>query len=1043
MFKLNWHIYCWIIFVSVICIVNAKDIYTYDSFYINEYTKLKSNDVNIQMPKTATHYWRSNGTDEYEAIIKLNYNNKDLILKISWNDKRYVNDVLYVNYTINDGKLRISDIRPYTTSTSLRDRASLGNINIKYAVGEDYEIIEEINNSCLRDIFYNRAKKGIEPSSVADECIIRIKKPVYIWQDFKEFDFGVSKSFDFYDDIQVSACGTITSPGAYNLTSNLLVTNAGNCITISSDNVIFNANNFWINSTSTSSGIGIRTFVSGIYINNITINNARIRGFYQGISLRSNNNILNNITIINSSYGVYFVYTSSPPRGSSNTTINNLYLENCLLMTTMYNTRTIINNFTSNCIADIPGANQYYYQANDSYMNNYTSNSCNLYVGDSGNLTFTNLVIRNIYTNALRYFVSSNWTTITFTNVFINGTKSSVTLPESAILVERSPSPVYFRNVTIQNVRKHGIETYLWFDNYDINAIFEDIIITNTTNTSIGQARSGTSNPNVTVHIINGTYPNESMIFSNSYLYRKWKYLLRLNESCDLSDGVRVWAENWKFNDTILNEDFDFISSSSWNIGGDAKIEEGYFYVYAGNGSIPHNGGWISPKNLNFQKGRKYSLIIGDIDNYYSDVNFTIRVCGLNYTYPKRYYGSVELNFVCLDNGILNISVPSDNIGYQGLYFSGITDYLFVFGWDKYVEYENYTNVNNMATLYLPQYVNNMNYRYFYDNYTIYVYNNTYEYIENMTTNRERNFTVDCLFNICWNYTSWGIFIPKGCLFKLKKGKMIFLQANATITSPNVFNLSNLSYNGNNLNVSSRDTVGVDIWFSENGTFLYYLGYNTKRIYQYFMQIPYNITNATYIMKNFSVNSQDTGPVDIQIVKNGEKMFMLGLTNDRIYEYNLTTPYDISTSIYTGRSYYIRDFDNYPNGFYYIESNGRLYLVGTTNDTIYEFNMTIPYNASSLVYTGNRFSVKSQDDLANDIIMTNDGRFAYILGDTNNRVYEYNLSISYNISTANYTGKFLNVGTQDNVPEGMYINFDLNKLWMVGDQREVIYEYSR
>ena len=54
---------------------------------------------------------------------------------------------------------------------------------------------------------------------------------------------------------------------------------------------------------------------------------------------------------------------------------------------------------------------------------------------------------------------------------------------------------------------------------------------------------------------------------------------------------------------------------------------------------------------------------------------------------------------------------------------------------------------------------------------------------------------------------------------------------------------------------------------------------------------------------NFSVFTQELSPQSLFFKSDGYKMFVLGTISDRVYEYNLSTPWDITSSKYNSRFY--------------------------------------------------------------------------------------------------------------------------------------------
>ena len=79
---------------------------------------------------------------------------------------------------------------------------------------------------------------------------------------------------------------------------------------------------------------------------------------------------------------------------------------------------------------------------------------------------------------------------------------------------------------------------------------------------------------------------------------------------------------------------------------------------------------------------------------------------------------------------------------------------------------------------------------------------------------------------------------------------------------------------------------------------MFVLGLTNRVVYQYSLSTGYDITTAS-IVQNFSVNAQDTVPTALDFNDDGTKMFVLGAVGDKVYEYNLSTGFDVSTASFS------------------------------------------------------------------------------------------------------------------------------------------------
>ena len=201
---------------------------------------------------------------------------------------------------------------------------------------------------------------------------------------------------------------------------------------------------------------------------------------------------------------------------------------------------------------------------------------------------------------------------------------------------------------------------------------------------------------------------------------------------------------------------------------------------------------------------------------------------------------------------------------------------------------------------------------------------------------------------------------------------------------------------------------------------------------------PYDISESVYV-DYLDIGIRDSSPTGISFNDDGTKMYISGDQNDGIYEYNLSSPYDISTGVYNDWLN-VSSQDDRPYDLCFNNDGTKLYIVASTNERILEYNLSSPYDISTGVYN-DYLSVSSQDNTPTGVAFNNDGTKLYVSGDQNSGIYEYNLSSPYDISTGVYND-WLNVSSQDGDPTGIAFDDDGTKLYVVGLYYERIYEYN-
>ena len=222
-------------------------------------------------------------------------------------------------------------------------------------------------------------------------------------------------------------------------------------------------------------------------------------------------------------------------------------------------------------------------------------------------------------------------------------------------------------------------------------------------------------------------------------------------------------------------------------------------------------------------------------------------------------------------------------------------------------------------------------------------------------------------------------------------------------------------------------TVGADYYVQDDGS----LGSPT-------VAIPYNIVGSTYV-QNFSVAAQDTAPTGIAFNTDGTKMFVVGFTNDSVYEYALSTGFNVSTASYS-QNFSVSAQDTDPEGIAFNTDGTKMYLVGRAGQDINEYTLSTGFDISTATYSQN-FSVSAQDTAPTDIAFNVDGTKMFVVGRTSDNVNEYTLATGFDVSTASYSQNF-SVASEQSFPEAMTFNSDGTKMFITGQSPATVFLYT-
>jgi sugar lactone lactonase YvrE len=246
--------------------------------------------------------------------------------------------------------------------------------------------------------------------------------------------------------------------------------------------------------------------------------------------------------------------------------------------------------------------------------------------------------------------------------------------------------------------------------------------------------------------------------------------------------------------------------------------------------------------------------------------------------------------------------------------------------------------------------------------------------------------------------------------------------------------LSNASYSGVNLDTSGQQVLAYGIAFKTDGTAMYVCGSSPDSVFQYTLSTAWDLSTASYASKTKSVTSEDTDPTGLFFKSDGTKMYVVGRTNDRVYQYTLSTAWDVSTASYDSVFLSVSSQDTSPWGIYFKSDGLEFYLVGDSNDRVRKYTLTTAWDLSTASYANVEFlvSTPTSEGQPNGIFFKSDGTKMFICGSQGDKVYELSLSTAWDITTASYNNITFDVSGQETAPRGVAFSSDGDRMYIVG-----------
>ena len=241
-----------------------------------------------------------------------------------------------------------------------------------------------------------------------------------------------------------------------------------------------------------------------------------------------------------------------------------------------------------------------------------------------------------------------------------------------------------------------------------------------------------------------------------------------------------------------------------------------------------------------------------------------------------------------------------------------------------------------------------------------------------------------------------------------------------------------------NFSVGAQETSPRGVFFNPDGTKMYVVGNTGQDVNEYDLGTPWDVSTAVYLQR-FGVVTQETSPRGVFFNPDGTKMYVTGTTGDDVNEYDLGTPWDISSAVYL-QLFSVAAHVLSGQELFFKPDGTKMYIADYTSKDVNEYDLGTPWDISTAVYL-QLFSVAAQENMPTALFFKPDGTKMYVTGTTGDDVNEYDLGTPWDISSAVYLQLF-SVAAQEIIPQGMFFKPDGAKMYVVGTAGVDVNEYD-
>ena len=245
---------------------------------------------------------------------------------------------------------------------------------------------------------------------------------------------------------------------------------------------------------------------------------------------------------------------------------------------------------------------------------------------------------------------------------------------------------------------------------------------------------------------------------------------------------------------------------------------------------------------------------------------------------------------------------------------------------------------------------------------------------------------------------------------------------------------------GLDFSVAGQETQPSGMAFNTDGTKMYIIGYVEDYVNEYHLTSAFAVYTATYVQR-FSTAAEENSPRGMTFNNDGSKMYVIGSDGDDVNEYHLSTGFDISTASYA-QNFSVSNEENNPQGVGFNHDGSKMFIVGLTSDAVYQYNLTTGFDISTATYAQ---TISVDDAAPMGLVFNHNGTKLFVVGYDGDSVYEYSLNnpaektVAINSAITNITFNTTGtsgIGTATGLPNGVTASWSNNVLTISGTPTE-------
>ncbi len=237
-------------------------------------------------------------------------------------------------------------------------------------------------------------------------------------------------------------------------------------------------------------------------------------------------------------------------------------------------------------------------------------------------------------------------------------------------------------------------------------------------------------------------------------------------------------------------------------------------------------------------------------------------------------------------------------------------------------------------------------------------------------------------------------------------------------------------------NSTPQAPSAVGVYAKPDGTAFYIADQNNLQVYQYSLSTPWDLSTASYTNKAASFSG--SYPQDVFIGDNGSTLYSVNLLGTQgVYQYPLSTAYDVDTK---GASSFfsVASQVSLAKGVSFKSDGLKMYVAAATAG-IHQYSLSSAWDVTTASYDSVSF-VPTND--SESVSFTSDGLYMFVADATQGNVAISRLSTAWDLSSAVDMDQPISVSAQESFATGAVIGNNKSTMLVTGNGNDDTYSYD-